>query len=158
MTQEKKQEFTRRLSCCNRGEMVVIIYDILYAYLEEAGAAPEAGDYEGFKQAIRNAQKVVRRLMEDLDFSYPIAGELYPLYRFANDRLEMSVCKKSMQGVEDARRVLDGLYEGFQGAAKQDSSGALMHHAQQVVAGMTYQKGNLTETVQGSESSRGFLA
>ena len=24
MTQEKKQEFTRRLTCCNRGEMIVI--------------------------------------------------------------------------------------------------------------------------------------
>ena len=43
MTQEKKQEFTRRLSCCNRGEMIVIIYDILFSHLEDALAAQEKG-------------------------------------------------------------------------------------------------------------------
>ena len=41
MTQEKKQEFTRRLSCCNRGEMIVIMYDILMSYLDEALEAQE---------------------------------------------------------------------------------------------------------------------
>lgn len=158
MTQEKKQEFTRRLSCCNRGEMVVIMYDILYAYLEDAEGARAAGDYEGFKQAARNAQQVMRRLMEDLDFSYPIAGELHEEYRYAAYLLEMAVCKYTEQAISDVRRVMDPLYEGFRGAAAQDASEPLMQHTQQVVAGMTYGKGSLNETVEGSESSRGFLA
>ena len=158
MTQEKKQEFTRRLSCCNRGEMIVIIYDILFAYMDEAIEMQEAGDYEQFKFAVRNSQQVVRRLMDDLDFTYPIAGELYPIYQFVNKQLSMAVCKNASQEVSDVKQIMKNLYDGFVQAAKQDTSEPLMQHSQQVVAGMTYQKGSLTETLQGSESSRGFWA
>lgn len=158
MTQEKKQEFTRRLSYCNRGEMIVIIYDILFVYLEEALNAKEEDKYEDFKNATNRAQQVLRRLMEDLDFTYPVSTNLYALYQFVNKLLAMAVCKNTSQNIQDAQRVLKNLYEGFVEAAKQDSSEPLMQHTQQVVAGMTYQKGSLTETLQGSESSRGFFA
>ncbi len=158
MTQEKKQEFTRRLSCCNRGEMVVILYDILFSYLDEALCSQENGNYAEFRDAAGKAGQVVRRLMEDLDFTYPIAGELYPLYQFVSKLLALAVCKNTAENIIDTKKVLKNLYEGFVEAAKQDSSEPLMQHAQQVVAGMTYQKGSLTETLQGSESSRGFFA
>ena len=158
MTQEKKQEFTRRLSCCNRGEMIVLLYDLLFSYLDEALKAQEEGSYEEFRTAVGKAVQVVQRLGEDLDFTYPIANELYPVYQFVNKHLALAVCKNTAENVKDAKKVLKNLYDGFVEAAKQDSSEPLMQHAQQVVAGMTYQKGNLTETLQGSESSRGFFA
>lgn len=158
MTQEKKQEFTRRLSNCNRGEMVVIMYDILFTYLEDGIQAKEAGDYESFKSAVRNAEQVVRRLMADLDFRYEISGSLYAEYQFVHKLLALAVCKNEIQNLRDAQKVLKNLYDAFAEAAKQDTSEPLMQHTQQVVAGMTYQKGSLTETLQGSESSRGFLA
>ncbi len=157
MTREKKQEFTRRLSCCNRGGMVVVMYDILFAYLDDAETS-HAEDYDTFKSSVGKAQQVIRRLMDDLDFTYPIAGSLYGEYQFVNKHLSLAVCKNDVQNVRDAQRVLKNLYEGFVEAARQDASEPLMQHAQQVVAGMTYQKGSLTETLQGSESSRGFLA
>ena len=75
-----------------------------------------------------------------------------------NKLLAMAVCKNTVQNVLDAQKLLKNLYEGFAQAARQDSSEPLMQHTQQVVAGMTYQKGSLTETLQGSDSSRGFLA
>ena len=158
MTQEKKQEFTRRLSCCNRGEMIVIIYDILYSYLDEALESKESGDYEDFKSAVEKSQQVVRRLMEDLDFTYEVSTDLYAEYRYINYLLSMAICKNTSQNILDVKRVLKNLYDGFVEAAKKDTSEPLMQHTQQVVAGMTYQKGNLTETLQGSESSRGFWA
>lgn len=158
MTQEKKQEFTRRLSCCNRGEMIVILYDILFTYLDDAIAAKEQGTYEEFRESAGKAGQVVHRLMDDLDFTYPIASELYPAYQFVSKLLALAVCKNTADSLKDAKRVLKNLYDGFTEAAKQDSSGPLMQHTQQVVAGMTYQKGSLTGTLQGSESSRGFFA
>jgi flagellar protein FliS len=158
MTQEKKQEFTRRLTCCNRGEMIVIMYDILFAYLEDGVRAKEERDYQGFKNAVGKASQVVSRLMEDLDFNYEISGNLYAEYQFVNKLLAMAVCKNTAQNLLDAQQVLKNLYDAFKEAAQQDTSEPLMQHTQQVVAGMTYQKGSLTETLQGSESSRGFLA
>jgi len=158
MTQEKKQEFTRRLTCCNRGEMIVIMYDILFAYLEDGVRAKEERDYQGFNNAVGKASQVVSRLMEDLDFNYEISGNLYAEYQFVNKLLAMAVCKNTAQNLLDAQQVLKNLYDAFKEAAQQDTSEPLMQHTQQVVAGMTYQKGSLTETLQGSESSRGFLA
>lgn len=158
MTQEKKQEFTRRLSCCNRSEMVVIMYDILFTYLEDGIQAKETDNYEDFKQAVRLAQQVVRRLMDDLDFSYEISNNLFAEYQFVNQLLSMAVCKNTSQNLYDAKRVLKNLYDAFVEVSRQDESEPLMEHTQQVVAGMTYQKGSLTETLQGSEGSRGFLA
>lgn len=158
MTQEKKQEFTRRLSCCNRGEMIVIMYDILFTYLEDGIEAKEADDYQEFKRNTGLAQQVLCRLMDDLDFTYGIAGSLFAEYQFVNRLLSLAVCKNTSQNLQDAKRVLKNLYDAFVEAARQDNSEPLMGHAQQVVAGMTYHKGSLTETLQGSEGSRGFLA
>ena len=121
MTQDKKQEFTRRLSCCNRGGMVVVMYEILFAYLEEAQEA-QGKDYPGFKSAIGKAQNVLRRFMDDLDFTYPVSGELFAIYQFANKRLSLAVSRNSRKDVEDVQRILKNLYDGFQEAAKQDTS------------------------------------
>lgn len=44
MTQEKKQEFTRRLSNCNQGQMIVIMYDILFAYLDDGIQAKDVNE------------------------------------------------------------------------------------------------------------------
>ncbi len=158
MTQEKKQEFTRRLSCCNRGQMIVIMYDILFTYLDDGIQAKEAGDYEAFKDAVRHAQQVICRLQDDLDFKYEIAGSLYAEYQFVNKLLSMAVCKNTSKNLQDAKNILGNLYDAFVEASHQDTSEPLMEHTQQVVAGMTYQKGSLTETLQDPEGSRGFLA
>ncbi len=158
MTQGKKQEFTRRLSCCNRGQMIVIMYDILFTYLDDGIQAKEAGDYEAFKDAVRHAQQVICRLQDDLDFKYEIAGSLYAEYQFVNKLLSMAVCKNTSKNLQDAKNILGNLYDAFVEASHQDTSEPLMEHTQQVVAGMTYQKGSLTETLQDPEGSRGFLA
>lgn len=158
MTQEKKHEFTRRLSCCNRGEMIVIMYDILFTYLDDGIQAKEAGDYDEFKGNVSHAQQVISRLMDDLDFTYEIANSLYAEYQFVKQLLSMAVCKNTSQNLQDAKRVLRNLYDAFEEVSHQDTSEPLMANTQQVVAGMTYQKGSLTETLQDSDSSRGFLA
>lgn len=158
MKDEKKQDFTRRLSCCNRGEMIIIIYDILFSYLEDALEAHKAEDYSGFKDSIHKAQQVVRRLMGTLDFNYPVSKDLHALYRFINELLSLAIVKNASQSIVDAKKVLHNLYDGFWEAAQHDTSEPIMQNTQQVVAGMTYGKGTLTETLQDVERSRGFLA
>lgn len=154
----QKQEFTRRITSSNRGEMIVVIYDIFFAYEKEAREYYEKQEYELFRDAVRKAQGAVRQLRDALDFNYPIARELYPLYQFALEQLASCFYKNTDGGLLAAKKVLRGLYAGFQKAAKQDGSEPLMKHTQQVVAGMTYQKNSLTETLQDSDTSRGFLA
>ena len=54
MTNEKKQEFTLRVSQANKTEMLVIIYDIFLEYLEDAKKAKEKDDKDAILLAIKN--------------------------------------------------------------------------------------------------------
>lgn len=158
MKEEQIKDFTRRISQCNKGGMIVIIYDILFAYIQDAKDAFAGNDYDGFKKALLKAQKSVDELIHALSFRYEIAKELYPLYVFSKDNLAKAVIKNRLQEVEEAETVLRDLYEAFVEAARQDMSEPLMKNTQQVYAGMTYGKNNLTETFQEPEASRGFFA
>lgn len=153
----QKQEFTRRISNSNRGQMIVVIYDIFFAYAKEAEQCYEKGEHEAFLEALRKSMEAVIQLRDGLNFKYEISRELYPLYQFAVKQLSTCFYKNNTEGLVAAQKVLKNLYLGFVEAAKQDTSEPLMKHTQQIVAGMTYQKGNLTETIQNADNTRGFL-
>lgn len=158
MKQEQIKDFTRRISQCNKGGMIVIVFDILFAYIEDAREAHKAGDYEGFKNALHKAEKAVNQLSDALDFQYDVAKQLYPLYVFVRESFAKAVIKNRTDELEDASGVLMNLYDAFKEVAKQDHSNPLMQNAQQVYAGITYGKNDLTETFQEPETSRGFFA
>ena len=158
MTDEKKKEFTRRLSQCNASEMIVIQYEIFFTYLDDALEAFELGG-EPFKQAIRHADAVLVRLQDSLDFKYALAGELYPLYNYSRRQLAMAMAVHKKKPISNARNIMDKLYEAFAKIAAEDTSEPVMHNAQAVYAGFTYGKNSLNEaTVDNSPQSRGFLA
>lgn len=158
MDAEKKQEFTRRISQSNRSELVVIQYEILDAYLEDARLEYERNDYEAFTEAVKKADRVLAELSGALNFKYGLAGELYALYNFARRALMSSIIRKNCDGIADAERTLAPLWEAFRQIAAQDTSEPLMRNAQQVYAGITYGKENLKESFQEPDTSRGFFA
>ena len=77
MKNELKQDFTRRLSQCNAGEMIVIIYDILFTYLDDVKEAHEEDSHEQMKVAIRRAQIVLDELIHRLNFAYQLSKNLH---------------------------------------------------------------------------------
>ena len=159
MTDEKKKEFTRRLSQCNASEMIVIQYDIFYAYLDDALAAFELGG-EPFKQAIRHADAVLARLQDSLDFKYDLAKQLYPLYNYSRRQLALAMATHKKKPLSNAKNVMDKLYDAFSRIAAEDDSPAMMQNAQTVVAGYTYGRHALNEASFNADQtrSRGFLA
>ena len=138
--------------------MIVIIYDIVFAYIEDAKQSYAAGDHEGFKNALRKAQRAVDELIHALNFQYEVSKNLYSLYVFSKETMAKAIVKNSTDELEDVLAVLKDLYEAFMEASKQDHSLPLMQNTQQVYAGMTYGKNDLTETFQMPETSRGFFA
>lgn len=157
MDSELKKDFTRRLSQCNKGEMVVIIYDILFAYLEDAEKAYATGDKEGMKTGIRNAQKVLDELIGSLDFTYKLSNNLYSLYVFCKNELAKTMYQNRLDGLYEAKKVLGRLHGSFVEVAKQDTSRPLMSNAQQVYAGMTYGRTALNESYMDMDNQRGFF-
>lgn len=158
MQEEQIKDFTRRISQCNRGEMIVIMYDIYFAYSADAKEAHGKGVHEAYKEAVHKAQKVLSRLMDDLDFAYPIAKNLHALYMYARNSLSRALYENRPAGIEEADRIMARLYAAFTEAAKQDASEPLMSNTQQVYAGMTYGKSRLSEDYMENDQERGFFA
>ena len=157
MTNEQKQDFTRRITQANRSGLVVIKYEILFAYLDDASAAYKAGDNDGFKAAVRHADAVVKSFEETLDMKYEISGQLYALYDYHRRQFSKAMARHSIQELEESREMLKQLYDAFAEVSKIDTSEPLMHNTQQVYAGYTYGKNDLNENCS-METSRGFLA
>ena len=156
MENSLKQEFTRRISQCNRGELIVIMYDIVFAYIEEAKKAHEHKDYEGYKMAIKKAQKSIDSLMHGLDFKYNLSRDLHKLYVYAKNCLAKAIYQNRLDGIYEAEKVLKSLYASFCEVAKTDTSGPLMRNTQQVYAGMTYGRNTLIENCY-EDNHRGFF-
>ena len=97
MKNELKQDFTRRLSQCNAGEMIVIIYDILFAYLDDVKEAHEEDSHEQMKVAIRRAQNVLDELIHSLNFAYPLSKNLHSLYVFCKNQLARTMYENRLE-------------------------------------------------------------
>jgi flagellar protein FliS len=149
-------DFTRRISQCNRSELVVVMYEMYFSYLEDARAASDKQDWEEYKAAIRKSQRVLDELVGALNFSYELAKELYRIYMFCKDTLAKALYKREEKELDDAERLMRTLYDSFTKVAEADSSAPLMQNTQQVYAGYTYGRDDLVES-QDFDTSRGFL-
>lgn len=157
MDDQLKQDFTRRLSQCNSGGMIVIVYDILFAYADDVKQAFADNEHGKMKESVRKVQRVLDELIGSLDFSYGLSNQLYALYTFCKREVARTLYQNSPEGLLEAEKILRRLYDSFVQAAGQDTSDPVMGNAQQVYAGMTYGRGKLTESYMDNDSQRGFL-
>lgn len=156
MNKEMRQEFTRRISNSNRSELIVIMYEILFVYLDDTQKAIEEKDSEHAKQEARNCDKVLNELCSSLNFNYEISGNLFQIYTFMRKCIMKAIYTQTVDDICETRKLLTELYEAMKVVAEQDASAALMKNTQKVYAGMTYHKGSLSEDIQDSDNSRGF--
>ena len=164
MTKEKISEFKLRITESNRTQLIVVLYEIYFSYVNDAldflknmteERTKEQND--DYVKSIRMASMVLRHLKEDLDFSYEISGELYSLYDFCERKLAKAGYLFSKEVLEETLSVMKPLYESFQEVAKEDTSSPMMQHTQKISAGYTYGRHDVTESV-AMESNRGFFA
>ena len=82
MKNELKQELTRRLCACNNGGLVLVMYDIYFGFSDDVKNALMSEDREALRKGVSDVQAALDELMGALDFKYPLAGQLYPLYSY----------------------------------------------------------------------------
>lgn len=156
MTKEDKIYYTRRITQGNKSDIIVVLFDIYFSYGQDAQAAVDSRDTEALRDAIRHMTAVVSHLKDDLDFTYDIAAQLYPLYDYVQRCLAKALYKRDSGQIEAAARVMNGLRDAFIEVARQDDSAARMQNAQTVTAGYTYGRNSLSEITDGD--NRGFFA
>lgn len=157
MTNEKKQEFTMRMTQSNRTELIVAIYDLFLEYMKDAKESFSAGDMEEFRRAVSNAQPVISELSSCLDFKYDISFQLQEIYRYCSRCLASALGKEDPKELEGAVISITNIRKAYYEISLNDKSPALMQNSQKVYAGLTYGKGSLNETT-ADNPSRGFKA
>ena len=158
MKQEEVAAFNRKIASSNATGLIRVLFEIYFAYESDALQALEDGDQDAYVSAVRQCGQVMEHLKNSLDFTYPIARELYPLYNFVEERMAKAMYRKQRQDFTEARRIVEPLAEAFSKIAAEDHSEPLMKNAQEVTAGLTYGRTSLNEAFGNEELSRGFWA
>lgn len=157
MTKELKQQFTLRISRANKTELIIILYDIMSSYLEEAKLALEQKNRAALHDAIRKIRGCNQELIASLHFEYELAMNLLSLYLYINRELAQADVKQDAEPLIHIEKIILGLREAYMNSTRKDTSGPIMENAQTIYAGLTYGKNNLTENVADQGSNRGFL-
>ena len=158
MNKDKISAFTLKIASSNGLGLISILYDIYEEYESDALDNFEAGQVDEAIAALKKCATVVSHLQKDLNFNYKVSGNLYALYDYVQRNVSKSIYKANSEGLIEAKKVMDELGDAFEQLAKEDTSAPLMQNTQSVVAGMTYGKGSLNESILGNQSSRGFWA
>lgn len=157
MTDSQKQEFTLRISQANKTEIIVILYEMVLVYIEEAKEADKAGDKIAFKDATRKIRGCINELTTSLHLEYDLAKNLLQLYQYMNRELAKADLKKDITFVENVEEVIKELHQSYKELAAKDTSGPVMDNVQTVYAGLTYGRSALTEDLTYQSTNRGFV-
>lgn len=156
MTKELKQQFTLKISQANKSQLVVILYEMMLVYIEDAKQADKVHDKEAFRQGIRRAKGCLHELMASLHFEYQISQNLMQLYSYADRQLTRADIKSSTKELAHVEAIMSKLHAAYEEVSRQDTSAPIMVNTQTVYAGLTYGRNNLTENLADQGSSRGF--
>ena len=158
MTKEYKQQFTLRITQANKTELIVILYEIVLAYMEDAESALNQGDITEFREALRKVRICFGELIASLNLEYELAARLLSLYLYCNRELTKADIRKTKEPLVHINSVISKLLAAYRELAGQDKSGPVMQNSQTVYAGLTYGKNSLSENLSDQGANRGFRA
>ena len=136
----------------SQGELLCIVYELLLKRFHQITAS----EGKARKKHIEEAIYIIKTLVEALNFDIEMSHDLFRLYVYVQGLLLAYEVKNDK--VEEAYAIIYKLYKGFKEAAIQEkNAGPSMKNVQEVYAGITYNKGQLSEIVL-EEVNRGFKA
>ncbi len=158
MTTEKKQTFTRRITQANRSQLVVIVYEMLLVYLEDAMNAYEEDKKEDFRENLHMARECIGQMRTSLNFDYNISRNLFAIYCFADREIAKDMYSLKKENLDVIKMIFTKLHDAYYVVSTKDESGPLMDNIQTVYAGLTYSKSDLNEDFMNYDIKRGYLA
>lgn len=153
------EDYTARITTSTPLGLVIINYELAIHNIHLAKENCENGEYGDFEIHVRKAQAYLMVLMSSLDMTFDISGQLLEVYLYVNKLLINSVFQRNTNTICDACDMLGSLLDGWRMIAKEESKTTLpvMENAEQLIAGLTYKDGKLSEYIMGSEN-RGIKA
>lgn len=163
MKKEDKQQFTFRITQANSTQLVVILYEMLLCYLEDAvqalaGNGEPSGEPDGFREAVRKARGCLNELIASLHMEHEPAPALMQLYLFCIRRLALGEQRRDSEILGEVGRVIEPLCDAYRKLAELNDAGPVMRNSQTVYAGLTYGRTTLTENMADQGTNRGMFA
>ena len=158
MTDAKKQEFTLRISQANKSQLVVILYELFFFYIEEAEASFEEGNVTDYASELGKAHDCLNELIASLNMEQELAQSLLKFYFYVSARIGAAIGSRDPEILKDPKRLMMRHYEIYKADAVNDTSAPVMGHAQTVYAGLTYGKSDLNVNREDGSANRGFYA
>ena len=158
MTQEKKQEYTLRITQANKTQMITILYEMVIDYISEATDAISRGDKEEADIKLRNAQNCIDELIRSVNLRIDLGKMLHQIYIFSKKELIIAGVNYSANRIRKVEKNFRALHEAYKELESFDKSAPTMGNTQSVYAGLTYGKHSLNEDVTASSYNRGLMA
>lgn len=157
MTNEVKQSFTRRITQANRTGLVVIVYEMLLVYLEDALEAFKNDNRTDFAENLRMARECIGQMRTSLNFEYDLSKNLFAIYCFADREIAKDIYGYKTENLDVIKMIFTKLHNAYYKISDKDTSKPLMDNIQSVYAGLTYGPTSLNESVTSFDSRRGYL-
>ncbi|MCR5255893.1 MAG: flagellar protein FliS [Acetatifactor sp.] len=157
MTNEKKHDFTLRISQANSTELVVILYEMLLCYLEDAVVASHDDDL-GYHESVRKARGCLNELIASTHVEYEPGTRIMQLYMFCLKRLAKADVTKDVTYLGDIRNVIQPLHDAYAELAVLNTKGPVMDNTQTIYAGLTYGRNIMNIDMQDIVTNRGLFA
>ena len=100
MTQEKKQEYTLKITQANKTQMITILYEMVIDYISDAEEAMSLGKRDLTERNLQYAQSVIDELIRSVNRRIELGRMLHQLYIFFKKELTAA-------GVHNSRERLD---------------------------------------------------
>lgn len=158
MTDEQKQEFTRKISNANKTSMIVILYEMVLVYVGDAKKALKAQDKESLHREIQRAKACIKELQNSLNFENNLAVNYFEIYLYLRRELSRADVAGNITALDNVCDIVTELHETYLKISEADISKPVMENTQAVYAGLTYGKNSLNESLASQDVDRGFRA
>lgn len=137
MNNDMIRTYSYRISQATRSQLVVITYDIITDYLNEA-LNDDASS--GYKEKLHMAMRGIDQLITGLDMEYEISVQLYQLYNYMKRTLISAQVSGERDSVIRVITMLGKLRNAFLEVSQLDDSKPLMKNTEKVYSGLTYSR------------------
>ena len=158
MTQEKKQEYTLKITQANKTQMITILYEMVLEYIADTKAAMNKSDRALSDRNLGYAQNCIDELIRSVNLQTELGKMLHKLYIFSKKELMLAGVNMSISRLCRVEQNFKALHSAYKEIESADTSEPTMGNTQSVYAGLTYGRYSLNESVTASSMNRGFMA
>ena len=158
MTQERKKEYTLRITQANKTQMITILYEMVLDYTKEARDAISIGDKDLANLKLGYAQSCIDELIRSVNLNIDLGKMLHQIYIFSKKELMICGINYSIHRIWKVEQNFRALHAAYKEIESEDTSAPTMENTQSVFAGLTYGKYSINEDVTASSMNRGIMA